>query len=323
MKRRQFGAMLATAAFSLGGVTGVAADASAQETEPLQVEDVSVNLGSVTASIGQATFAFEEGTMRFQVSDWSMEDASRSLSIGQAYVAADDVDAETYAAVRSGMVESVGNESLSPLLTALAEADVSPDAPVRLFVESVEADGQLVADQITATGTVDSVVPEGSQELVQDGASLSEAAALGPSEWSRLTIQRGDAEFTANDVVMQREDAAVAISSPGGSATVSGRSFDFEEMTTTLRPPETIPAAHVEFASQLRELASEGSLSLSAIRSAAADSGVTVANTSEAVQNARFDLSLANVSEGGETVVSNFETSGTLSELTQVLGQRV
>ncbi|WP_379793662.1 hypothetical protein [Halorussus aquaticus] len=322
MKRRQFGAALATAAFSLGGVVKTTRSASAQETEPLQIEDVTVSFGGVTSSVGSATFSFEDGTMQFQVSDWTMEGADKSLSIAQASVSAADVSAETYATIRGAMVESFSGRSLSPLLSTLAEVDVNPDASVEVVVESVETDGQLVADQIAATGTVGSVVPEGTRALLRDGATLEEVAALGTAEWSELTVQRGSTEFTATDVVMERQGTGVAISAPSGSASASGRTFEFSDMSLDLMPPETIPAAHVEFASQVRQLAADGNLSSSAVSSAAEDAGVTAENTSEAVRNARFELSFADVTEGGETVVSDFQTSGTLAELLQVLRQR-
>jgi hypothetical protein len=157
---------------------------------------------------------------------------------------------------------------------------------------------------------------------LQDGATLEEVATLGSSEWSTLTVQRGDAEFAANDVVMTLEGAGLSISSPGGEATVSGRSFEFSEMQLNLLPPETIPAPHVEFASRVRQIASEGDLTLSAIGSAAEESGVTVANTVEALRSAQFDLAFTEVTEGGEIVVQDFETSGTLAELAQLLRQQ-
>ncbi|MFC7082104.1 hypothetical protein [Halorussus caseinilyticus] len=217
MKRRQFGAMLAAATFSLGGVGSAAADASAQETDPLQIADVSVSLGGITASIGRATFAFDEGTMLLRATDWSTEVAGEPMSIGEARVAVDGADAETFATVRAAMVEAFESRSASSLVSALADANVSEDAGVRTFLGSVETGGQLVADEIAATGTVGSVVPSGSGELLQDGASLSEVTALGASEWSRLTIQLGDTELAANDVVMQRDGTALHSVRPAGA----------------------------------------------------------------------------------------------------------
>lgn len=323
MKRRQFSAMLATATFSLGGLTGAATGTSAQETEPLQIEDVSVSLGGVTTSIGRVQLAFQDGTMQFQVDDWTMESETRSLSIATARVVADDVSAETFSTIRAGAAEAFSSRSLSPLLVSLAEADINPEAPVQVVAESVEVDGQLVADQVTASGTVRSVVPEGSRALVQDGASLEEVAALGTSEWSSLTVQRGDSEFTLNDVVIELEGTTVSITAPEGTAELPGRSLQLSDVTMNVRPPESIPQEHVAFASRLRQMAAEGSVTFSGLRSAASESGVTAANTSEAVRNARFDMTLGEVTQEGETVVSNFETSGTLAELVAVFRQQV
>src|SRR6056297_702088 len=117
MKRRQFGAMLATATFSLGGVSSAAAEASTQETEPLEIEDVSVELGDATAMVGRATFQYEGGTMRLQLDDWAMQAAGKPMSVGRTRIDVSDVSAETYATVRAGMVEAYDGQSLSPLLS--------------------------------------------------------------------------------------------------------------------------------------------------------------------------------------------------------------
>ncbi|UPV75507.1 hypothetical protein M0R89_05425 [Halorussus limi] len=322
MKRRQFGAMLATATFSLGGVSSVAADASAQETEPLQIEDVSVDLGEATASVGRATFRYQNGTMRLQLNDWSMETGSKSLSIARTRVDVSDVSAETYATVRAAMVEAYEGQSLSPLLSALAEADVDPASGLQVTLGPVRSDGSLLANKVVATGTVGSVVPSGTRDLLAGGASLSALASLGASEWSELTIKRRNATLTASDVTMQLEGTTFAISSPSGTAKVSGRTFEFSDLMLNIMPPETIPAPHIEFLSQVRQLGAEGNLTLSAIKSAAADAGVTAANTLEALRSAQFELSFAEVTEGGEAVVSDFQTSGTLAELMQAVRQR-
>jgi hypothetical protein len=50
---------------------------------------------------------------------------------------------------------------------------------------------------------------------------------------------------------------------------------------------------------------------------------VTAENTSEAVRNSRFVLSLGEVTEDDESLVSNFQTSGTLGELMQVVQMRL
>jgi hypothetical protein len=332
MKRRQFGAMVATVTLSLGGVSGAAADASTQETEPLRVEDMSVELGEVTASVGLAELTYQDGVMQFRVEDWTMERSGttetaeateRSLAIDAAQATIDGVSAETYATARAGMVEAWKARSPSPLLDALAGADVDPDASVEVVAGPISTDDELVADEISATGTVESVVPEGSRELVEDGASLEEVAALGSSEWSQLTVQRGDVQLVLDDVVMERDGSALSISSPGGTVDLSERSLALSDVEMNVYPPETIPQEHVEFASRLRQSAADGTLSLSTAESAAAETGVTLDNTAEAVRNARFDLSLSEVTEGEETLVSNFQTSGTLDELVTVVSQQV
>jgi hypothetical protein len=319
MKRRQFGAMLATATLSLGGLSSAAAEASAQETAPLKIEDATVELGSVTASISEATFAYQDGTMQLQLLGWTMDSASRSLAIDEARVAVDEVDAETFSAVRSAMVQAVEGRSVSPLLTVLYDGTVDESAPIRVFAGPVQMDGQTVADRVTASGTVGAAVPEGTQQLAREGVSLEAVAGLGSSEWSRLTVERDDAQLALNDVVMQREGASLSVTAPSGSAELPGRALDLTEVSMNVRPPETIPEEHVAFASEVRQLSYEGSMSTSAIESAAADSGVTVANTSGAVRSSRFELSLGEVTEDGEMLVSNFRTTGTVGELMQLL----
>lgn len=329
MKRRQFGAMLATATVSLGGLSGATAGESAQETDPLRLEDATVEFGDVTASVGLAELTYQDGTMQFRVENWTMEaagtteNAGQSLAIDAAQATVEGVSAETYAAIRAGTVESYNAGSPSPLLDALAGADADPDSSVEVMAGPITSDGELVADEIRATGTAGGVVPEGSRELVEGDATLEEVAALGPSEWTQLTVQRGDVELLLDDVVMERDGGALSITSPSGAVDLSGRSLVLADVEMNVYPPETIPQEHVEFAERLRQSADEGTLSLSTVESAAAETGVTLDNTSEAVQNARFDLSLGEVTEGEETLVSNFQTSGTLDELVTLLGQQV
>ncbi|WP_135853458.1 hypothetical protein [Halorussus salinus] len=319
MKRRQFGAMLATATFSLGGVSSAAADASAQETEPLEIEDVSVELGDATAMVGRATFQYEGGTMRLQLDDWAMQAAGKPVSVGRTRIDVSDVTPETYATVRAGMVEAYDGQSLSPLLSALADADANPESGLTVSLGPVESQGTLLADEIVAEGTVGSVVPDGTRDLLSGGGSLSALASLGAAEWSSLRITRRDATFLANDVTMQLDGTRFAIASPGGTAEVSGRTFEFSDMALDIMPPATIPAPHVQFASKVRQLGAEGHLTLSAIKSAAADSGVTVANTLKALKSAMFELSFGKVTENGKAVVSDFQTSGTVAELMQAV----
>lgn len=319
MKRRQFGAMLATATLSLGGVSSAAADASTQETEPLEIEDVSAELGDATATVGRAAFRYEEGTMQLQLDDWSMQAAGTPVSVDRTRIDVSDVDSETYAAVRSAMVEAYEEQSPSPLLSALVDADVSADSGLTVSLGPAESRGTLLADEIVAEGTVGSVVPDGTRDLVSGGASPSALASLGAAEWSSLRIRRRDAALVADDVTMRLDGAAFVISSSSGTAELSGRTFEFSEMALNLMPPETIPAPHVQFATEVRQLGTEGNFSPSAIESAAADSGVTVANTLDALESAMFELSFAAVTQDGEAVVSDFQTSGTLAELMQVV----
>jgi hypothetical protein len=329
MKRRQFGALVATATLSVAGVSGAAADASAQETDPLRLEDATVEYGNVTASVGLAELTYQDGTMEFRGEDWTMEAAgttdaaSQSLALDAAQVTVDDVSAETYAAVRTGTVEAWEASSPSPLVDALAGADVDPDSSVEVVAGPVSSSDELVADEIRATGTVGGVVPEGSRELAENGGSLEGIAALGSSEWSQLTIQREDVEVVFDDVVMERDGGALSITSPSGAVDLSGRSLVLSDVEMNVYAPETIPEEHAEFASRLRESAADGTLTLSTAEAAAAETGVTVENTAEAVQNARFDLSIGEVTEGEETLVSNFQTSGTLEELAITLRQQL
>lgn len=322
MNRRQFGAMLATATFSLGGIASAASDASAQETDPLRTENLSFDLAGVTTDIGRATFEYDDGTMVLRARDWAMDDGARTLSIARTSISAADVSAETFATVRAGLKDGFRGQSLSPVLSALAAADVDPSSAVTLSLEGVALDETVIADRVTATGTAGSVVPEGTRALLTDGATLAELDALGSADWTRLTVRRGDAELALEDVSMELDGAGVAITAPGGEASASGRTFDLDGVAMTILPPETLSASTVEFLSELRQISQTGSLTLSAINSAAAESGVTSSNPIETLLSFRFSLSLGEVVEDGETLVTGFETSGTLAELVQVLGQR-
>lgn len=322
MNRRQFGAMLATATVSFGSLETVVARGPTQSTESLEVEDVSVTLGTTTMTVERVALTYDESAMEFEISDWTTESTEGSLSIATVRLVAEEVSPETYATVRSGMVEAFEGQSLTPLLSVLGTAEIAPDAPVEMVHESVEVGEQLVADRIRATGTARSVIPEGTRALARGEATIAELDEFGVSEWSQLTIQRGNSEFIADDVVMELDGGAVAVSSPGGEILTSGRTFEFSDMEVTVRPPETVPTAHVEFATEMRQLAGDGDLTLPAIESAASETGVTASNTVEAGQNVRVAISLADVTENGEPVISDFATSGTVAELAQVLGQR-
>jgi long-chain acyl-CoA synthetase len=224
MKRRQFGAMVATVTLSLGGVSGAAADASTQETEPLRVEDASVEFGEVTASVGLAELTYQDGVMQFRVEDWTMEAAGttetaetteRSLAIDAAEATVDDVSAETYATVRAGMVEAWEARSPSPLLDALAGAEIDPDASVEVVAGPISSDDELVADEVRATGTVESVVPEG--EFSDTIGAVGELLVTGPNVVEGYWNKSGETEaafeeidgerwFRTGDVVQQRPD---------------------------------------------------------------------------------------------------------------------
>jgi hypothetical protein len=148
---------------------------------------------------------------------------------------------------------------------------------------------------------------------------MSQILGLGASKWKRLTVRRGSNKLVADDIAFEMQGASLAVTAPSGRAKMSGRSFEFSGLNLNVLTPATIPAPHVQFASNVRSLAKKGKLTLSAVSSAAADAGVTVANTAEAIRNARFTLSLDSVTEGGKEVVANFETSGTLEELLAAL----
>lgn len=323
MKRRQFGTMLATATLSLGGLTGAVTSASAQNTEPLVVEDVNVSLGEGTTSLGLVELEYEDGgRIELDVEDWTMEGGTRSLAIGEAQVAVEGQSEETYAAVRSAMIEAFQGRSLSPLLEVLAAANVNPDGTVEVSAGPVEMDGQLVADQIAAVGTAGSVVPDGMFALVQEGASLQEISELGTSQWDGLVVVRGDSQLQLDNPTMQLSGTTFAITSPDAVAETPGRSLAMSDVTMLFGPPETVSEPHRLFAARLRQLAADGSLTLSAIRSAAAESGVTAANTVEFIRASRFALGIGEVTEDGETVVSDFETAGTLAELMAAIRQQ-
>lgn len=327
MKRRQFSAILATATASFAGLPGVsgATTDSTQNTQPLEIENLSVSSGGVTTNIGRASFTYDsaERTAVFRLLDWTMAGQSRTLSVERAQVTVGEMAPETFAELRAAMVSGFESRSLSPLLAGAADADVNPNSPVSVTAEAVALDGQPVADQVVASGTVRGAVPEGTRSLLRGGATLEQLLGLGPSEWSSVTVHRGDSRLTANEVTMTLEGTTFAVTSPGGRIETPGRSLQFEDMEMDVRPPEPIPPEHVEFASRLRQLGAQGRLTLSAMRSAAGESGVTVSNTAEAVRRAPFALRFGRVTEEGEVLFSDFETTGQLGELAQVFRGRL
>jgi hypothetical protein len=234
--------MLATATLSVGGVSSAAADPSAQETSPLQGEDVSVELGRVTASFGRATLAFEDGTVQFQGRDWTIEGPENTLAGDAVRATVDDVSPETYATVRAAIAEADESNSPLPLVDGFAAADVNPDAPVRVVASPVEQDDQLLADKIAATGRYGAVVPG---SLRGDGTSLQGDAEIGPSEWKQITVQRGDSELVVDDVV-------VTVRPPDATETVRDVRFDVIFGTVT-RDGETL-VSNFETSSTLAEL---------------------------------------------------------------------
>jgi type 1 fimbria pilin len=234
--------MLATATFSVGGVSSAMADPSAQDTDPIQGEDVSVELGRVTASFERATLAFEDGTMQFRGRSWVMEGPESTVSGGNVRATISDVSPETYATVRAAMVEADESNSPFPLVEGLATADVNPDASIRVVTSSVEQDGQLLADRITAAGRYGAVVPEG---LREGGQIFRGGAEVGPSEWKRITAQRGDSELVF-------EDVAVTVRPSDTSQTVRDIQLDLLFGSIT-RDGETL-ASNFETSSTLAKL---------------------------------------------------------------------
>ena len=318
MKRRQL--LLATASLSLAGASGLsnaAADSSAQ-SDPIQIQNVTVDLGGATVTIGSATLAHDNDTLVFQGQEWTATVGDRTISLGGAEVTVGSIDSETYAQIRNAMVESAHGRSLSPLLSGLQAVNVDPSAPVEVRAGPITTDSGPVADEITATGTVGGVVPENWGDWVAGGS----VEDIGSMQFDTVTVQRGSVAMTAENVVAQPFENALSVTADGGTVEAPSRTLAFENLNTTFRPPEEGGEAQGRAVDGLQRLAANDSLTLDAISMTLMESGVTVSNTMAALRDTRFEASVDSVTEDGQAVVQNFSTTGTLSELMQVLSQR-
>lgn len=315
MKRREF--LLATATVSLAGVPGLSsADTDAAQTDPIQLEDATVEFDGVSLSIGSASFYYDGGAAVFEGSEWTLSDGSREVALGGASVTVENVSAETYAAVRDAMVESYDGRSLTPLLSGLAEAEVDPSAPITISAGPITSDQGTLVEEVTASGTVGSATPENWAEFAT-GADVE----LGAAQFDTVTLQRGSVALTAEEVVAEPFSNALSVTAAGGTLEAPGRSLAFENLNTTFRPPEEGAEPQRAAFEGLRQSAAEGALTADAAAATLADSGVTVDNTVEAVGDARYEAEVDSVTENGESVVENFSTSGTLSELMGMASQ--
>ena len=318
MKRRQL--LLATASLSLAGASGLsnaAADSSAQ-TDPIQISDVTVELGGATLTMGSVAIAYRENTLGFLGQDWTVTAGDREVSLGEAVVAVGNVDAETYAQIREAGVQSAGQSSFSPMLTALAEANFDPNAPVQARFGPITTDRGRVADQVTATGTVGSVTPQNWEAF-----AAGESVELGSMQFDAVNVQRGSVTMTAENVVAQPFPNALSVTADGGTVEAPSRTVEFQNLNTTFRPPEEGGEPQGRALEGLRRLAANGSLTLDAIETTLAESGVTASNTMAALRNTRFEMSVESVTEDGQALVQDFSTSGTLSEVARMLSQRL
>lgn len=317
MKRREM--LLATATISLAGVPGLSsADTDAAQTEPVQVSDVTVELGGATVAIGNAVLAYQDGAMGVLVSDSSVTAEGRELTLSEGVVAVGNVDEETYAQIREAGAQSVGERSLSPMLSAINSTNLDPNSPVQAQFGPVTADGQTLADEVTATGTVGGVTPENWAEF-----GRGEDVELGAAQFDTVTIQRGSVALTAEEVVAEPFSNALSVTSAGGTVETPGRSLAFENLNTTFRPPEEGTEPHRTAFEDVRQSAAEGALTVDAVRAALADSGVTVGNTVEAVRATTYEATVGSITEDGETLIQDSSSTGTLAELMQVVRQNL
>lgn len=315
MKRRQL--LLATATISLAGIPGLSS-AQSDDTDTLEVSDVTLEFGGATVTVGSASMAHQDDTLGLLGQDWTVTAEGREVSVDEAVVAVGNVDAETFAQLREGAVQSAGERSLSPALAAFAEADLDPDAPVQARIGPITSDQGPVADQVRATGTVDSVTPENWRAF-----GRGESTELGPVQFDTVTAQRGSVFASAENVVAEPVENAVSVTADGGTIETPNRVLEFESLDTTFRPPEEGSEPHAQALAGLRQLAANGSLTADAIATTIAESGVTFSNTMTAVRNTQFEATVGSVTEDGQTVVQDFGTSGTLAEMAQVLQQRL
>lgn len=316
MKRREM--LLATATISLAGVPGLSsADTeTAAQTDPIQLEDATVDLGGASLYIGSAAFYYDDGAAVFEGAEWVLSNGSREIHLGGASVAVENVSAETFAAVRDAMAESYSGRSLSPLLSGLAAAEVDPNAPMTIWAGPIATDQGTLVDEVTASGTVGSVTPENWAEFVA-GADVE----LGAAQFDTVTLQRSGVAVTAEEVVAEPFRNALSVTSAGGTLEGPGGTLAFENLNTTFRPPAEGGEPHRVAFENLRRSAAEGALTLDAVGATLAESGVTVENTIEAVRNTTYEASVDSITRDGESVVENFSSSGTLAELLQMLRQ--
>ncbi|PSP56745.1 hypothetical protein BRC82_01330 [Halobacteriales archaeon QS_1_67_19] len=275
-------------------------------------------MGDVEISIGLARLSYDEGerTSTLHVRDWQMAGPDRTLSVEKTKVHVGRIDPNTHARIRSSMADSASKRSLSPLVTTLARTESDLNEPVRIELGPVRLGRTVVANEVTAEGTNGEIVPDGTKALVLGEGSLGDLLALPPSKWDRLTVRRGGARFDATDVTMELQGANFAVRSPAGSIELPGRSLEFEDMELDIGPPDPVPPEHVEFAAKLSQMGLRG------IRSAAANAGVNVANTTRAIRNAPFRLRFESITEDGEQAITEFETTGRLGDLAGALPSR-
>lgn len=318
MKRRQL--LLATASLSLAGASGLsnaAADSSAQ-SDPIGIQNATVDLGGATVTIGSATLAHDGDTLVFEGADWTATAGNETVSLGGAQVTVGNVDDETYAQIQNAMIQSVRGRSLSPLLSGLQTVDVDPSAPVEVWAGPISSDRGPIVDEIYATGNVGGVVPENWGDWVAGGSQ----ADVGSMQFDAVTVHRGSVAMTAENVVAQPFENALSVTADGGTVEAPSRTLEFQNLNTTFRPPEEGGEEQGRALDGLQQLAANESLTVDAISTTLMESGVTVSNTMEALRNTRFEASVESVTENGQALVQNFSTSGTLSELSQLLKQR-
>ncbi|USZ69574.1 hypothetical protein NGM10_07535 [Halorussus salilacus] len=316
MKRREM--LLATATISLAGVPGLSSadtDATAQ-TDPITLEDATLELGGVSLYIGSASFYYDEGAAVFEGREWVFSNGSREVALSGAVVAVENVSAETFAAVRDAMAASYDERSLSPLLSGLAAAEVDPSTPMGVRIGTVSTDTGTLVEEVTATGTVGDVTPANWAAF-----ATGEEVELGAAQFDTVALQRGGVVVTAEEVVAEPFSNGLSVTSDGGTIEGSGGTLTFENLNTTFRPPEEGGEPHRAAFERMRRLAAKGALTLDAVGTTMADSGVTVANTVEAMRNTRYEATMESVTRDGESVVEDFGSSGTLAELVQMLRQ--
>ena len=319
MKRRQFGAALASTAFALTGVTAGTSAVLAREDDArqIQTQNVSTTVGGVTLAANSATMTHEGSTMTAQVDGATMETATRSGSIAQLTVTVDEISAETFQTLRDGVVEAASAQSPLALFTAFESANVSPDAPVTISVESVSIDGRgTLFDSATATGTVGSIAPSNAASVAAGGSP----ADLEPMEFAEITASSGDSTLTARGAVVSFGETTATIQMPEGEVTTPTRSLAFADAETVLLPPASVPQEQMDAFASLRAQVQDGSLTLRSARDTFAEFGVTASDVFSSLLSVRFEAQIGDITEDGASVAQNIGTSGTLGELLQITG---